>query len=176
MKNITPKELKALKDGGKKIKIIDVRSPIEFRMGHIPGAVNIPLPTIAGSMPACSPEEEVVMVCQAGGRSSAACQQVQGSVPCLRNLSGGTSAWIAEGFEVAKQTSEPISVERQTHLVAGSLILAAFVLSALVSPGWIALAGLPMFGLLLHGFTGICPMSLILGRLPMNRCDVKAPA
>jgi ABC-type glycerol-3-phosphate transport system permease component len=61
-----------------------------------------------------------------------------------------------------------IAFERQTHLVAGLLLLTAFALSRLEDPGWLYLALLPAFGLLLEAFTGICPMSLILSRMPWN--------
>lgn len=61
------------------------------------------------------------------------------------------------------------SLDRQTHLVAGLMLVAAFVLSATVNPNWIFLAALPAFGLLLDAVTGICPMTLILAKMPWNR-------
>ena len=45
-KNITtisPQQLHAIWGGGKTIKLIDVRSPAEYRAGHIAGAKLIPL-------------------------------------------------------------------------------------------------------------------------------------
>ncbi|MCC7436153.1 MAG: DUF2892 domain-containing protein [Methanoregulaceae archaeon] len=61
------------------------------------------------------------------------------------------------------------SIDRQTHLVAGLMLVAAFVLSNLVHPSWIYLALLPAFGLLLDATTGICPMTLIMRKMPWNR-------
>jgi len=72
-------------------------------------------------------------------------------------------------------TSQPVGgaangrrLDRQTHLVAGLMLAAAFLLSHFVSPGWIYLALLPAFGLMLDALTGICPMTLILRRMPWN--------
>lgn len=60
-------------------------------------------------------------------------------------------------------------IDRQTHLVAGLILAAAFGLSLTVHANWIYLALLPAFGLLLDGLTGVCPMTLILRRMPWNR-------
>lgn len=60
-------------------------------------------------------------------------------------------------------------VDRQTHFVAGLLLVAAFLLWRFVDPAWIYLALLPTFGLLLDAITGICPMTLILKTMPWNK-------
>ena len=60
-------------------------------------------------------------------------------------------------------------LDRQTHFIAGSLLLVAVILSRFVSPLWGYLVLLPTFGLFLDALTGICPMTLILCRMPWNR-------
>ena len=62
----------------------------------------------------------------------------------------------------------PRSVDRQTHFVAGTILVTAFLLFYFVNPGWIYLALLPTFGLMLDALTGICPMTLILKKMPWN--------
>ncbi|MCB8933308.1 MAG: DUF2892 domain-containing protein [Fimbriimonadaceae bacterium] len=59
-------------------------------------------------------------------------------------------------------------LDRQTHLVAGLMLGAAFLLAGWVDPRWIYLALLPTFGLLLDALTGVCPMTLLLKRMPWN--------
>lgn len=66
-------------------------------------------------------------------------------------------------------TTGSISVDRQTHLVAGLILVFALTLSQTVDPRWIWLAVLPTFGLLLDAFTGICPMRLVLRATHWNR-------
>lgn len=61
------------------------------------------------------------------------------------------------------------SIDRQAHLVAGILIVTALTLSNLVAPGWIWLAALPGFGLLLDALSGFCPMTAMLRHMPWNR-------
>jgi len=167
-KDIRPEELQARLQAGESLRIIDVRSPIEFAMGHLPGAVNHPLGSIHDQIPGVAPDEKLVLVCQGGVRSGTACQKVMNRYSHLFNLVGGTSAWISAGLEVEADPKSPRSLDRQTHLVAGLLIATAFILFRSVNPSWIYLALLPAFGLLLDALTGICPMTLILRRMPWN--------
>lgn len=62
-------------------------------------------------------------------------------------------------------------LDRQTHLVAGLMLVAAFVLWKTVHPNWIYLVLLPAFGLLLDATTGLCPMTLMLKLMPWNRAS-----
>lgn len=60
--------------------VIDVRSPEEFRSGHVPNAVNIPLGEICENMPGrVKDRNEVVLLhCLSGTRSGIAKQQLRG--------------------------------------------------------------------------------------------------
>jgi hypothetical protein len=60
------------------------------------------------------------------------------------------------------------SVNRQTHLVAALILVAAIALSLLVNRDWIYLALLPAFGLTLDALTGFCPMRQMLSKCPWN--------
>ncbi|MBK8554788.1 MAG: rhodanese-like domain-containing protein [Lewinellaceae bacterium] len=53
--------------------IIDVRTPEEFKQGHLKGSVNIPLQIIAGKIPEIQKKNKVVIaICRTGSRSSMA--------------------------------------------------------------------------------------------------------
>jgi rhodanese-related sulfurtransferase len=45
MPRIVPEDLKRMMAAGQAV-VIDVRSPEEYRQGHIPGAINLPLQQI----------------------------------------------------------------------------------------------------------------------------------
>ncbi|HET6760552.1 MAG TPA: MBL fold metallo-hydrolase [Gemmatimonadaceae bacterium] len=85
----------------KKMQVLDVRAPDEWRRGHLPGAIHIPLaalPERIGELDASLP---IVLHCKGGGRSSIATSFLQArGVDAVSNLSGGYDAWVAEGFEV----------------------------------------------------------------------------
>ena len=84
-----------------RVQIVDVRSPEEWRRGHLPGAIHIPLallPDRIGELDASAP---IVMQCQGGGRSSIATSLLQSrGLPDVSNLAGGYDAWVAQGFEI----------------------------------------------------------------------------
>jgi phage shock protein E len=53
-------------------QIIDVRTPGEFKSGHIHGAVNIPLQTISSQMSRIKKDKPVITCCASGMRSASA--------------------------------------------------------------------------------------------------------
>lgn len=169
MKNTTAQELGRLLQQSPSPHVIDVRSRFEFARGHVPGAQNIPLMALPQDLPGIAPDEAVVMVCAGGVRSAAACARVEGRYPKVMNLEGGMAAWMRAGLEVEHNPKPAWSLDRQAHLVAGLLLILAFLLSHFVAPAWIYLALLPMFGLTLDGLTGFCPMRVILRACPWNR-------
>jgi hydroxyacylglutathione hydrolase len=85
---------------GDHVQVIDVRSPEEWRRGHLPGAIHIPLallPDRIGQLDASAP---IVLQCQGGGRSSIATSLLKSQgLTDVSNLAGGYDAWVAQGFE-----------------------------------------------------------------------------
>ena len=53
-------------------QIIDVRTPGEFKAGHIRGAVNIPLQTISSQLERIKRDKPVITCCASGMRSASA--------------------------------------------------------------------------------------------------------
>jgi len=96
---IDPQSLR--KRSGDGVQVVDVRSPDEWRRGHLPGAIHIPLallPDRIGELDASAP---IVMQCQGGGRSSIATSLLQSrGLSNVSNLAGGYDAWVAQGFEI----------------------------------------------------------------------------
>jgi rhodanese-related sulfurtransferase len=79
--------------------VIDVRGPDEFTgpLGHIHGAVNIPLPAFGPKVAELLAEARpLVMVCHTDRRSLAAAAQLrQGGATAVTVLRGGMVAWRA---------------------------------------------------------------------------------
>lgn len=155
-----------------KVAVLDVRTGLEFRAGHIPGAHHVSLGAV-GRAPLSIEAPVVAVVCESGHRSAMATQVLeQKGIPAV-NVTGGTAAWRAAGLPLEKPERKPMSIDRQTHLVAGLMLIASLALAMNVNPGWIWLAALPAFGLMLDALTGLCPMRAILSAMPWNK---KRPA
>ncbi len=93
---VTPAQLKAELDGGRKLTIIDVREPHEWQIGNLEplGARLIPLGQVATRINELNPDEEIVVHCKMGGRSAKAYETLkQAGFKKIRNLKGGILAW-----------------------------------------------------------------------------------
>jgi rhodanese-related sulfurtransferase len=173
IKNISVSELHAMTLQGKELVIIDVRTRAEFDRGHIPTALNLHDAHLRSHLHDLPATTTVAIVCQSGGRSQLACEGLRREFNGLSNVDGGTAAWIRAGLPIEKesnnlqQTSES-KLRRQTHLVAGTMLITALSMGLRGHPAWFYLACLPAFGLMFDAITGICPMTLILKKAPWN--------
>ena len=94
--------LSALLDSGDRPLVIDVREPAEYRSGHIPGAMNIPLGRVAGGTPDLKRDgRKVVVVCWSAMRSRRAVAVLRAAgLSDVSFLRGGTAAWMQQGYPV----------------------------------------------------------------------------
>ncbi len=53
-------------------QIIDVRTPGEFKTGHIQGSINIPLQSLPGNLSKIKKDKPVITCCASGMRSASA--------------------------------------------------------------------------------------------------------
>ncbi len=82
--------------------VVDVREPREFRQGHVPGAVSVPLPMILnslngdGGLNVLPVERPLVFVCRSGRRSRrVAALLLARDMADVKVLQGGILAWEA---------------------------------------------------------------------------------
>ncbi|GAA3452410.1 rhodanese-like domain-containing protein [Dactylosporangium matsuzakiense] len=168
--------LRHLLDSGRAPRILDVRTPGEFETSHIPGAYNVPLDLLREHRTELLAhlDDDVVLVCRSGARATQAEQTLTtAGLPNLKVLDGGILAWQAANAPVNHGKAR-WDLERQVRLVAGSIVLAAVLISVAV-PGiqWIAAA--TGAGLTVAALTNTCAMGMLLSRLPYNRgasCDL----
>ena len=77
-----------------KIQLLDVRTPSEYRRGHIKGAKNVPLNEIARYTPATI--ETLYVICRSGVRSKMAAKKLKKKGYDVVNVQGGMSAWTGK--------------------------------------------------------------------------------
>lgn len=78
--------------------LIDVREPVEYAEGHVPGAVNLPQADLATRLDELPREQPIFVICQGGYRSLRAAQFLkQMGLERVGSVTGGTSAWAAAG-------------------------------------------------------------------------------
>ncbi|MCB5163859.1 rhodanese-like domain-containing protein [Streptomyces bambusae] len=167
---LTPTALRQLIKDGRAPRLLDVRTPGEFRTVHIPGAYNVPLDTLRehrGELLAHL-DEDVVLVCRSGARASQAEQALaEAGLPNLRVLDGGMMAWEAVGAPVNRGEAR-WELERQVRLIAGSIVLVTGVVGVFV-PGVHLIGAAIGAGLTFAALSNTCAMGMMLSKLPYNR-------
>ncbi len=95
--------------------VVDVREAEEFVLGHLPGASSIPRGRLeAAADPAykgCDARLsraaacEILLYCSTGARSAlAAATLMDMGFSRVYSLAGGTELWLAEGYELMKES------------------------------------------------------------------------
>jgi rhodanese-related sulfurtransferase len=153
--------------------LLDVRSPAEFRGGHVRGALNLPLefvnPAKVSELRGGDSARRVVLLCASGQRATVAAERLTGKGLPLIVVSGGTAACAQAGQPMDKSSHGVISVERQVRIAAGTLVFFGVVLGAYVHPAFYGVSGFIGLGLVFAGVTDWCGMGLLLARAPWNR-------
>ena len=74
--------------------LLDVRTPDEYREGHIPGSVNIPLQSIAmGRTPSDNKSKQIYVYCHSGSRSRQAVSMLKSMGYSNAKNIGGIAAY-----------------------------------------------------------------------------------
>lgn len=95
--DITPAELESRLKSGTPLTLVDVREPHELEISRIDGTHNIPLGQLAMRSSELSNQDEIVLICKAGVRSTRALHILLGAgFRKLHNLQGGMNAWARE--------------------------------------------------------------------------------
>lgn len=93
------------------VTVLDVREPVEWQHGHIEGAVHVPLQQLPGRVEELPRDQQLLVVCKVGGRSSQATAFLQEKGFEAVNLAGGMLDWADAGRTMVRDDGgEPIVV------------------------------------------------------------------
>jgi rhodanese-related sulfurtransferase len=173
---LKPIEAKRLLDEGRAL-LIDIRDPNEFAREHIIGAHLVPLASLethdfdrdraAGKV--------AIFQCQSGRRTAMnGAKLLATGFKETYVIEGGLNAWRTAGLPSHLDRSQPIEIQRQVQITAGSLVLLGVILGALVSPWFFGLSAFVGGGLVFAGVSGSCAMAQLLAFMPWNRPRVAA--
>ena len=101
---IAPQALSELIAGPQPPLVVDVRAPDEFSAGHVPGAVNIPVPLVKTQLERLGSADSLVLYCNDSRFTRLAEQILAGSgIDGFSHLEGGLTAWERQGLEVEQR-------------------------------------------------------------------------
>ncbi len=90
-----------LRDGKQQHTILDVREPMEWATGHVPGAVLISLGDLRARLGELDRDRPVIVICESGVRSSSAASMLQAEgFSRVANAAEGTAGYRRAGYEM----------------------------------------------------------------------------
>jgi rhodanese-related sulfurtransferase len=99
--NVSVEEAKGLIAQNPTLKIVDVRLDTEFNESHIPDAINVCVCDPDNLLRDLSPNDEILVYCRSGLRSSAAMDFLhEHGYDKVYNLVGGIVGWENAGYPV----------------------------------------------------------------------------
>jgi len=172
---ISPKNSQMLVSKGPKVKLLDVRSALEFNETHIKDSINIPIDMIASKIKDLSQSgQSYIVFCRTGNRSPMAADMLlQSGIRSIKVMEGGLVRWQKERLPVIKGQGG-MSLERQVRLAAGVLVLLSIILTWFVHNAFIWIAIWVSCGLIYSGLTNSCLMGMLLMKLSYNKKLYKA--
>jgi rhodanese-related sulfurtransferase len=168
--SLSPSEAKLLVDDG--VILVDIREADEHAREKIPGARHLPLSKLDEADLAVHEGKPVVFHCRSGARTQANASRLAGKLgeTCEAFIiEGGLDAWKKVGLPVSADRRQPLELQRQVQIGAGSLALIGTLLGVAVSSWFFAVPAFVGAGLIVAGVTGFCGMARILMRAPWNR-------
>jgi rhodanese-related sulfurtransferase len=174
---ISPLDAKRLLDRG--AILVDIREADEHAREQVPGARHMALSMLEDADLALHDGKPVIFHCRSGARTAAHAPRLAekaGSECEAYIVEGGIDAWKKAGLPVVTDRRQPIELQRQVQIGAGTLAFLGTVLGVTLSPWFLIVPGFVGAGLLTAGVTGFCGMAQMLMRAPWNRAAYAAVA
>jgi rhodanese-related sulfurtransferase len=172
---ISPLNAKRLLDQG--AILVDIREADEHARERVTGARHMALSKLDEAELALHAGKPVIFHCKSGARTMGNASRLAhkvGGVCEAFIVDGGLDAWKKAGLPIATDRSQPIELQRQVQIGAGSLAFLGTMLGLFVSPWLFAIPAFVGAGLIMAGLTGFCGMASILMRAPWNRAAFDA--
>jgi rhodanese-related sulfurtransferase len=95
---ITKKEIENLQEQSHAVRLIDIRTAVEYEKMHVPGALSMPSERIPENIKQFNAQDTIVCICTKGlERSQDAADAIaEMGYPNVFYLEGGTLGWLAE--------------------------------------------------------------------------------
>ena len=79
--------------------VLDVRTVSEYESGHLEGAINIPVEVLSGRLSELNPNDELLVYCRTGNRSTTAVGVLgENGFDRVYHMDGGIVAWNSAGL------------------------------------------------------------------------------
>lgn len=157
--------------------IVDLRTQAEVANECMENCIHLPLQDLCEEnlqqqlqAKNRSSDTPIYLLCQSGRRATMAIEKLGSSHNfSLVILDGGLNAIKKAGGSTASSPNAVISLERQVRIIAGLLVLIGLALGFWVNTYFYFLSVFVGLGLSLGGMINLCPLALLLARMPWNK-------
>lgn len=150
--------------------LVDIRAADEYARERISGSLHLPMDDLRPGDERLGRGRVIIFHCQSGNRTRFHAQKMSACVSGTAHaLAGGLDAWKRAGMPVETDRSQPIALQRQVQITAGTIVLIGVVLGVSVSPWFNLIPGFVGAGLVFAGASGFCGLARVLMRAPWNR-------
>lgn len=173
---LSPTEARRLLDQG--ALLVDIREADEHARENISGARLAPLSRLDQTDLAIPEGQRVIFHCRSGARTQGNATRLAATAGGASEafiLEGGLDAWKKAGLPVAVDRRQPLELQRQVQIGAGSMAFLGTMLGLLVSSWFFAIPAFVGAGLTVAGVTGFCGLARILRKAPWNRTAFAQP-
>lgn len=159
---------------GKRVALIDVRTPVEHEELRIPGSRLMPLDKLDPSdvKAAAEGHERCVLICRSGKRAEQAFEKLRAAgFDNLTILEGGVTEWESSGLPLERSTRNRLPLMRQVQLIIGLFALTGSILALTVDKNFAIIPAIFGAGLTMAGATGWCGLAILLSKMPWNKVE-----
>jgi len=167
------KQLQEELNSGRRVTLIDVRTPVEHEEMRIAGSRLMPLDRLdPAEVKAAAGAGQCVLICQSGKRAERAFEKLQ-AAGCgnLAILEGGVAAWESADLPLERSARKRLPLMRQVQLIIGVLALTSSILALTVNRNFALIPAFLGAGLTLAGSTGWCGLAILLSKMPWNKVE-----
>ena len=173
---ISPQDLHRRMHAQQRGTLLDVRSPAEYRSGHVRGALSLPLDELDTAdlaqhtgVRGIGTEVPLYLTCHSGVRAQQAAEKLfDAGHRNLMLLQGGTEAWRKEGLPI-RRSGSALTLEQQVQITIGALLILKVLFGFTVHELFFVLGALIGAGLITAGLTRWCGLARLIARMPWNR-------
>jgi rhodanese-related sulfurtransferase len=171
---IQANQLEQVLQSGKRVALIDVRTPVEHDEMHIAGSQLMPLDRLdpGAVKKAAANADQCVIICRSGKRAEQAYQKLR-AAGCdnLVILDGGVMSWESAGLALNRSARKRLPLMRQVQLVIGAGAFVGSILALTVHRDFALIPAVLGGGLMLAGATGWCGLAVVFSKMPWNKVE-----